>query len=104
MNNLNEEVRDRLTQLWGLHVTGFNPEPYTAAPPHDEAPMMQAVVTELENNAITLSQLVNRVQRHLCTEAYCKHDHEKTGKKECRFYFSDEHRDEAQIEKHLERS
>jgi ATP-dependent DNA helicase PIF1 len=104
MGNLYEEVRNHLAQFWGLHVTGFNPEPYTAARPHEEAPMMQIVGTELENNAITLSQLVNRVQRHICTDTYCQRLNKKTGQKECRFYFPDEHRDEAEIKQHPERS
>jgi ATP-dependent DNA helicase PIF1 len=104
MGNLNEEVCDHLAQFWGLHVTGFNPEPYTAARPHEEATMTQIVGTELENKAITLSQLVNRVQRHICTDTYCQRLNKKTGQKECRFYFPDEHWDEAEIKQHPERS
>jgi ATP-dependent DNA helicase PIF1 len=47
---------------------------------------------------------VNRVQRHICTDTYCQRLNKKTGQKECRFYFPDEHRDEAEIKQHPERS
>jgi ATP-dependent DNA helicase PIF1 len=104
--NVDNDLKQELEEFWAKHATGFNPEPNSAARPHEESPMMQEIGTELRNNALTLSQLVNRVQRHVCTESYCLRLNKKTNVRECRFYFPDDPvpRDNAEIKPHSERS
>jgi ATP-dependent DNA helicase PIF1 len=106
LDNIDIELKGELEQFWGQHITGFNPQPNTGARPHEESPMMQMVGTELENNAATLSQLINRVQRHICTDTYCLRINKHTKVRECRFYFPDDPvpRDYPEIKKHPERS
>jgi hypothetical protein len=67
--------------------------------------MMQIVSTELKNNAATLSQLINRVQRHIYTNTYCLRINKHTKVREYRFYFPDDPVpcDYPEIKKHPER-
>jgi ATP-dependent DNA helicase PIF1 len=58
VGNVNNDLKQELEEFWAKHTTGFNPEPNSAARPHEESPMMQETGTELGNNALTHSQLV----------------------------------------------
>ncbi|KAK0703272.1 hypothetical protein B0T26DRAFT_792370, partial [Lasiosphaeria miniovina] len=72
------------------HVTASNPEPGLRPPPHESNPLN--VVTGADTSFAALSSVLNRVQRHNCTEAYCLRRRRLPGgifsrNKLCRFYF-----------------
>jgi ATP-dependent DNA helicase PIF1 len=92
-----EEI-ERFVQHWTDRVSAFNPEPERdRAPPGDGDPLIslgEAPTFQL------LSDIVNRVQRHKCSEAYClrRRRHDGGGwseEKYCRFYFPRPSHDEA---------
>jgi hypothetical protein len=86
--NMSNELKDAFARLWGIHVTGSNPEPDSGPRPHTETPMLQTPGRDLENTAIVLSSAVNRVQAHVHTD-YCMKVNKTTKQKECRFWLPD---------------
>jgi len=98
------EEREYFAKFWGIHVTGFNPEPNSGPRPHTERPTMSLRGGEIPNDASTLSSTVNRLQRHIHTDSYCLRKNKRTKEMECRFYLPEPLRAQAELLPHPERS
>jgi hypothetical protein len=68
---LNEESRRLFTEFWSKHVFAVNPEPNRQPPARRSKGTYNTSTTELSNTFEALSDVVNRTQKHACTEAYC---------------------------------
>jgi helitron helicase-like protein/uncharacterized protein DUF6570/PIF1-like helicase len=81
------QLRDAFARFWGIHIIAINPEPSRQPPTHTERPVMQYSPEEQQNTLEQLSALVNRVQRHVCSDCYCRRMNRVTKQIECRFHF-----------------
>ncbi|KAJ5183745.1 hypothetical protein N7492_001361 [Penicillium capsulatum] len=66
-----------------------------------QRPVMQYSPDERQNTLSELTDLVNRVQRHVCNERYCLRKHRVSNQLACRFHFPMALRDEPGLEKPL---
>ena len=89
-----EGTRQEFAEKWGMVLTAMNPEPHRVLEPGDANPL----IVRVGNNGIEptfgfLSTVINRVQRHKCSSAYCLRKRKKrdgtgyTEEEYCRFYF-----------------
>jgi hypothetical protein len=84
--------RDEFARYWGYHISANNPEPTQVMQP-DEANILTSVHIGTEPSILdTLLCLVNRVQRHGCSPAYCLRKRRLPGgqlsaEPLCRFYY-----------------
>ena len=86
----NTAEKDEFAKTWGLHVTAFNPEPGRNIPIGESNPL--ASRPGEDTTFRMLSSILNRCQRHHCSESYCLRRFKLPGgkmseKKSCRFYF-----------------
>jgi hypothetical protein len=65
-----EATRQEIADFWGIHVSATNPEPHRILPQGEGNPLAVDPL-EVPMTFRFLSRVVNRVQRHKCTEAYC---------------------------------
>ena len=98
-NVMTDEEKRFFARFWGIHVTGFNPEPDPGARPNTEAYILQIPGSGLKNTAMTLSSIVNRVQSHI-PKPYCQRVNTQTQQSECRFYLPDQLRTQANFGTH----
>ncbi|KAI8408237.1 hypothetical protein FOFC_11175 [Fusarium oxysporum] len=66
----NEHLRKEFARIWRFHVTAFNPEPARVRQQGEGNPL---AVNPLQHPLTFqwLSQVLNRCQRHHCSETYC---------------------------------
>ena len=64
------ESLEEFARFWGVLVTAINPQPGYQVGPDERSPIALPF-TEQENSFLHLSSIINRVQRHKCTEQYC---------------------------------
>ncbi|RKK06542.1 hypothetical protein BFJ65_g18739 [Fusarium oxysporum f. sp. cepae] len=67
----NEHLRKEFARIWRFHVTAFNPEPARVRQQGEGNPL---AVNPLQHPLTFqwLSQVLNRCQRHHCSETYCQ--------------------------------
>ncbi|KAJ5171639.1 hypothetical protein N7492_004232 [Penicillium capsulatum] len=98
---LTQAQRDTFAQFWGIHISAINPDPSRLPVAVTERPVMQYSPDERQNTLSELTDLVNRVQRHVCNERYCLRKHRVSNQLACRFHFPMALRDEPGLEKPL---
>ena len=97
-----DEGRAEFARHWGFSITAMNPEPNRVMM-QGEANVLIIELFEHEQPTFdTLSRIVNRVQRHACSEAYCLRRKKLPGgvlsiEPVCRFYFPRRHHEEAYV-------
>jgi ATP-dependent DNA helicase PIF1 len=97
-----DEGRAEFARRWGFSITAMNPEPNRVMM-QGEANVLIIELFEHEQPTFdTLSRIVNRVQRHACSEAYCLRRKKLPGgvlsiEPVCRFYFPRRHHEEAYV-------
>ena len=97
INNVdNENSRTAFAAFWDKHVTAINPEPGHQEN-FEQIPPMQSSFEEQTNTIGHLSAVINRVQRHRCTDAYCLRLNKRTQERSCRFYFPRKERFKAEV-------
>lgn len=96
------EGRRRFIDFWGYHVQDINPLPEGTT--DWEGSPLQLAFEEQTNTFDDLQQVLNRVQRHRCTDAYCLRQNRSTGVVECRFGAPWRLRDEPDLVKEPGRS
>lgn len=70
-NTTTDEGRRELARQWGLHIVALNPDPSRRGAPVGRS-AINSDTEGLENNLEFLSDLVNRLQRHSCSNSdYC---------------------------------
>jgi ATP-dependent DNA helicase PIF1 len=91
---LNEESRRQFTEFWSKHVFAVNPEPNRVPPARRSRGTYNTNTADLDNTFAALSDVVNRTQKHACTEAYCLRKRKRAATdaptdlpRQCRFYF-----------------
>lgn len=84
-----------------MHIIAINPEPSRQPPTHTERPVTQFSPEEQRNTIEQLSSLVNRVQRHVCSDRYCRRINRVTKQIECRFRFPMKIRTDPVLDKPL---
>jgi ATP-dependent DNA helicase PIF1 len=95
-NDEGRQARADFAAFWGQHVVAYNPNP--SLPPSELPPI--ALPSGLQENTETyLTSILNRVQIHQCSEAYCLRTVKGSSEKKCRFYFPHALRDEAVLTK-----
>ncbi|KAL5615052.1 hypothetical protein BROUX41_005116 [Berkeleyomyces rouxiae] len=83
---LSESNREDFEKYWGFRLTAVNPTPgYSVA--HNERSPLSLPADQQPNDISALSSVVNRVQHHLCSEAYCLRKKKGSQIKACRFHF-----------------
>ncbi|KAJ6437024.1 hypothetical protein O9K51_10321 [Purpureocillium lavendulum] len=92
----NEHVRQEFARVWSFHVTAFNPEPARVQQQGEGNPL---AVNPLQHPLTFqwLSQVLNRCQRHHCSEAYCLRKKKGSDQISCRFFFPRDTRDVAEV-------
>ncbi|KAF7137061.1 hypothetical protein CNMCM5793_006912 [Aspergillus hiratsukae] len=94
--DLSEPLRRHFAAYWGVHVSAVNPQPGSA--PQGDRPAIQLAFKDQRNTFQHLSNIVNRVQAHICNH-YCMRKNKETGVIRCRFHFPQEIRDEPVLAK-----
>ncbi|KAJ3454226.1 hypothetical protein MRS44_018120 [Fusarium solani] len=79
------QSRERFARIWGYHVSAVNPEPQRVQAPGEGNPLISNLL-ERPLTVQFLSMVVNRVQRHRCSN-YCMQLSKHTKQVECRFGF-----------------
>ncbi|KAH7460893.1 hypothetical protein FOMA001_g19400 [Fusarium oxysporum f. sp. matthiolae] len=92
----NEHTRKEFVRIWGSHVTALNPEPARVQQQGEGNPL---AVNPLRHPLTFqwLSQILNRCQRHHCSETYCLRKKKDLGEISCRFFFPRDTRDTADV-------
>ncbi|KAK7592094.1 hypothetical protein V3481_006721 [Fusarium oxysporum f. sp. vasinfectum] len=92
----NEHTRKEFVRIWGSHVTALNPEPARVQQQGEGNPL---AVNPLRHPLTFqwLSQILNRCQRHHCSETYCLRKKKDLGEISCRFFFPRGTRDTADV-------
>ncbi|KAG7413317.1 hypothetical protein Forpi1262_v017045 [Fusarium oxysporum f. sp. raphani] len=82
----NKHTRKEFVRIWGSHVTALNPEPARVQQQGEGNPL---AVNPLRHPLTFqwLSQILNRCQRHHCSETYCLRKKKDLGEISCRFFF-----------------
>ncbi|KAI8395766.1 hypothetical protein FOFC_21296 [Fusarium oxysporum] len=90
----NEHLRKEFARIWRFHVTAFNPEPARVRQQGEGNPL---AVNPLQHPLTFqwLSQVLNRCQRHHCSETYCLRKKKGSEEISCRFFFPRDTRDTA---------
>lgn len=99
VDGLDEATHTKFTKWWALYISAWNPEPRHGAHKMDEIAATALPVDGPENRVSHLSGILNRVQRHQCSEAYCLRKDKDTGNVYCRFHFPWPLRDEPDLAK-----
>jgi ATP-dependent DNA helicase PIF1 len=81
-----------------MHIHAVNPEPGRATAPA-AIRAIHADSESLNNDLADLSDIINRVQHHTCSEAYCIRKKTADGQMACRFYVLRQERDIAEVSK-----
>ncbi|KJZ70452.1 hypothetical protein HIM_10154 [Hirsutella minnesotensis 3608] len=91
-----EHVRQEFARVWSFHVTAFNPEPGRVQQQGEGNPL---AVNPLQHPLTFqwLSQILNRCQRHHCSETYCLRKKKGSDEISCRFFFPRDTRDTADV-------
>ncbi|KJZ74108.1 hypothetical protein HIM_06354 [Hirsutella minnesotensis 3608] len=91
-----EHVRQEFARVWSFHVTAFNPEPARVQQQGEGNPL---AVNPLQHPLTFqwLSQILNRCQRHHCSETYCLRKKKGSDEISCRFFFPRDTRDTADV-------
>ncbi|KAL3955881.1 hypothetical protein ACCO45_009900 [Purpureocillium lilacinum] len=91
-----EHVRKEFARIWSFHVTAFNPEPARVQQQGEGNPL---AVNPLQHPLTFqwLSQVLNRCQRHHCSEAYCLRKKKGSEEISCRIFFPRDTRDVAGV-------
>jgi len=71
IDGLDEATRAEFAKWWALYISAWNPEPRHGAHRMGEIAAIALPVDGQENRGSHLSGILNRVQRHQCSEAYC---------------------------------
>ncbi|KAF6516931.1 hypothetical protein HZS61_004134 [Fusarium oxysporum f. sp. conglutinans] len=92
----NEHLRKEFARIWRFHVTAFNPEPARVRQQGEGNPL---AVNPLQHPLTFqwLSQVLNRCQRHHCSETYCLRKKKGSEEISCRFFFPRDTRDTADV-------
>lgn len=92
----NEHTRKEFVRIWGSHVTALNPEPARVQQQGEGNPL---AINPLRYPLTFqwLSQVLNRCQRHHCSETYCLRKKKDSGEISCRFFFPRDTRDTADV-------
>ncbi|KAG4272711.1 hypothetical protein FPRO04_14627, partial [Fusarium proliferatum] len=92
----NEHTRKEFVRIWGSHVTALNPEPARVQQQGEGNPL---AVNPLRHPLTFqwLSQILNRCQRHHCSETYCLRKKKDSEEISCRFFFPRDTRDTADV-------
>ena len=92
----NEHLRKEFARIWSFHVAAFNPEPARVQQQGEGNPL---AVNPLQHPLTFqwLSQILNRCQRHRCSEAYCLRKKKGSEEISCRFFFPRGTRDTADV-------
>ncbi|RSL38936.1 hypothetical protein CEP51_016864 [Fusarium floridanum] len=91
-----EHVRKEFARIWGFHVTAVNPEPARVQQQGEGNPL----AVNPSQHPLTfqwLSQILNRCQRHHCSETYCLRKKKDSGEIACRFFFPRDTRDTTDV-------
>jgi hypothetical protein len=99
VDGLDEATRAEFAKWWALYISAWNPEPRHGAHRMDEIAAIALPVDGQENRVSHLSGILNRVQRHQCSEAYCLRKGKDTSNVYCRFHFPWPLRDEPDLAK-----
>ena len=68
---MSEEERRKFARDWGVYISAVNPGPGRQRVPPDEACPLSLTPEEQKNDFSFLTSIVSRVQRHVCSPAYC---------------------------------
>lgn len=87
---LEEAQKQEFAEFWGVHVHAWNPEPGRQMPPQEDNPLKYKMGSD--SSFLMLSRVLNRVQRHTCSDAYCLRRYKLpngqfSDEKVCRFHF-----------------
>lgn len=90
---------EEFARFWGNHASAFDPQPLRRMHQGDGDPLISMSANPTFK---VLSEVINRVQRRCCTEAYCLRrrrlpDGRISDVATCRFYFPRELHDDAYI-------
>lgn len=91
---LTPELRVAFARFWGIHIIAINREPNRRPLAATKRPVIQFTPAEQSNSMDQLSDLVNRVQPHVCSDKYCMRVNRRIGNTECRFRYPMPLRDE----------
>lgn len=94
------EDRQNFGHFWGLHVTAVNPEPQRVMDQGEGNPLTTVLFIDEQPTYSLLSRVVNRVQRHRCSPAYCLRKRKGApadSELECRFYYPRAHHSLAHV-------
>lgn len=112
--------RGLLGHFWGVHISAMNPHPEREIGFDEANPLIVQMGLNEQPTFAALSRVINRVQRHACTEAYCLRKRRLpapagpaptgppaavgtgavTADKECRFHVPRAHHEERFVIKH----
>ena len=92
----NEAHRRLFADFWGLHITALNPQPGLQVGHEERSPLSLASDVQ-ENQLGILSSVINRVQRHACSDTYCMRKKKGSEEIACRFHFPHEPRTEPTV-------
>ncbi|OXV07313.1 hypothetical protein Egran_04923 [Elaphomyces granulatus] len=76
---LSDAAREAFAKWWGIHITAVNPEPGRDFQARDEGSAISLPHSVQDNNIGHLSAILNRVQRHHCSDTYCLRKEKRTG-------------------------
>ncbi|KAJ6436102.1 ATP-dependent DNA helicase PIF1 [Purpureocillium lavendulum] len=94
--NVTDFWNREFARIWSFHVAAFNPEPARVQQQGEGNPL---AVNPLQHPLTFqwLSQVLNRCQRHRCSEAYCLRKKKGSEEISCRFFFPRDTRDTAGV-------
>ncbi|EAQ87454.1 hypothetical protein CHGG_04073 [Chaetomium globosum CBS 148.51] len=97
-----DEGRTEFARRWGFSITAMNPEPNRVMMQGKANVLIIELFEHEQPTFDTLSRIVNRVQRHAYSEAYCLRRKKLPGgvlsiEPVCRFYFPRRHHEEAYV-------
>ncbi|KAH0826840.1 hypothetical protein AYO21_07253 [Fonsecaea monophora] len=96
VDQLDPELMDYFARFWGIHISAINPQK-DRQQLASETPLSLAHEDQ-QNELEHLSAVVNRVQRHQCSEAYCLRKEKATGTIKCRFNYPQPERETPGLE------
>ena len=99
-------AQKEFADYWGQYISAFNPEPRLAVNYGPGDPLLS--YDQQQPSFETLRDVVNRVQRHRCTELYCQRrlrlpNGKLSPQKVCRFHYPRAHHDSLLVSQHLSR-
>jgi ATP-dependent DNA helicase PIF1 len=93
-----DNLRHELAVYWANYITAYNPDQHLAQIGKNPA---SVPFVRQQNTVRSLTEAINRFQRHKCTGAYCLRKYKDQKMLKCRFHFPIAHRSAAEISKDL---